>query len=1007
MQHTQCRRAHALQLHPYGLLTCVQYSPPLGDEGTALLTQLASTCVSLCAVHVGRVVTEPQQTFFQPLLEGLLASILDSNKKVQEAACSAFATFEEEAGARLSSHLPRILQFLMHAFSKYQQKNMLILYDAIGTLAESVGDMLNQPQCVSLLMPPLMQRWQQLNDDDRAIFPLFECLGSVATSLGEGFLPYAQHVYQRCLHIIQRTLEEQKMAEQRNQQEQAKGAAADYEYVDLEFIVCALDLLSGVAEGLGHLVEPLIPHSPIMQLLYQCFAQSDTRLLTADGFLFYEQIKTRIDSGQTVLFACYDVASEGLVYRKGQLVEPSAPAYLLDFHSPENDETRRWQAACSSVEGTVEQSVEDELHSNSCFSLRVTPNHRMYVQTGSTDETGDFVPFSGGHQSTASRPSVMIASDLLTCQCTADDCPHRSSHIRFIAYAAAGYSPVEPLPARTRTQQQLRLSDEQFLVFLEVLGYWLLRGTMDYDSRAVCFTHSQHSDTRWLRDRLLAVGLPSSLYQLSLCDEAAGLTLKADCSIVTSPAWFAYFDAEFTARLCSPPCLTSPPPYPSDTASTSDDSEQAEDEDGPLAASPPSSIDSSISSREERDTDDAASQLDSDYVGAVKQLPQWVVMSLSASELRSFIRGLQRASSSEGDRLGNRVHTTDARVRDQLLQVFMHAGYSALARLVAADNNDSGQCWAVEWTSAVNADGSCKPLVDRAAGGVSRVPYSSERDGRVWCVTVDHPDHLIVAQRAEQHSGRVTEMWRPVIVGQCMSDRDPDVRQSAFALLGDLSKAACSHLLPFLSYFLPLCAINLNPHYSSVCNNASWAVGELAIKAGREPLLPHVEPLMQYLILILCPPPQPNGSLHQYTPHTQSQRVSASLLENASITIGRLGLVCPQPVSQRLAEYATVWFAQLERLRDNAEKEHAYHGLCSVVESNPTAVLGDLPALLSVVCGWRGMGNERMVARLRSLLHNFKVAFEGQGERGVQQWNGALAAVSDDNRRLLNSAFGV
>ena len=60
--------------------------------------------------------TEPQQTFFQPLLEGLLNSILDSNKKVQEAACSAFATFEEEAGLRLSSHLPRILQFLMHAF---------------------------------------------------------------------------------------------------------------------------------------------------------------------------------------------------------------------------------------------------------------------------------------------------------------------------------------------------------------------------------------------------------------------------------------------------------------------------------------------------------------------------------------------------------------------------------------------------------------------------------------------------------------------------------------------------------------------------------------------------------------------------------------------------------------------------------------------------------------------------------------------------------------------------
>ncbi|PNJ13504.1 TNPO2 isoform 15, partial [Pongo abelii] len=30
---------------------------------------------------------------------------------------------------------------------KYQHKNLLILYDAIGTLADSVGHHLNQPGC--------------------------------------------------------------------------------------------------------------------------------------------------------------------------------------------------------------------------------------------------------------------------------------------------------------------------------------------------------------------------------------------------------------------------------------------------------------------------------------------------------------------------------------------------------------------------------------------------------------------------------------------------------------------------------------------------------------------------------------------------------------------------------------------------------------------------------------------------------------------------------------------
>ena len=330
---------------------------------------------------------------------------------------------------------------------------MLILYDAIGTLAESVGDLLNQPQCVSLLMPPLMTRWQQLADDDRAIFPLFECLGSLAMSLGDGFLPYAQPVYQRCLQIIGRTIEEQKAVEQRNQHEQTKGAAADYGYVDLEFIVCALDLLSGVTEGLGHLIEPLIPQSPIMPLLYQCFTQSDTRLLTADGFLFYDEIKRRFDSGEEVLFACYDVASKALVYREGQLVEPPAPAYLVDFNS--SDEVQRWQAGSSSLKDSVTEQ-RDEQHYSGHLSLRVTPEHRMYVQPGSADDRGDFVPLSSS-QSASLSPSIHTASDLLVCNCgTSSDCPHRTSHIRFTAYAAAGHSPAAHLQTdeRARIQQQ-------------------------------------------------------------------------------------------------------------------------------------------------------------------------------------------------------------------------------------------------------------------------------------------------------------------------------------------------------------------------------------------------------------------------------------------------------------------------------------------------------------------------------------------------------------------------
>lgn len=158
----------------------------------------------------------------------LLKRILDANKRVQEAACSAFATLEEEACTELVPYLGFILETLVYAFSKYQHKNLLILYDAIGTLADSVGHHLNkvlipltffrfftssdgnhgnargldryiddplsflltlsmkfdetnrffffffahQSEYIALLMPPLIDKWNMLKDEDK-VRPFF------------------------------------------------------------------------------------------------------------------------------------------------------------------------------------------------------------------------------------------------------------------------------------------------------------------------------------------------------------------------------------------------------------------------------------------------------------------------------------------------------------------------------------------------------------------------------------------------------------------------------------------------------------------------------------------------------------------------------------------------------------------------------------------------------------------------------------------------------------------
>ncbi|KAF6216915.1 hypothetical protein GE061_001266, partial [Apolygus lucorum] len=241
---------HLSELIPY-LISC------LADK-KALVR--AITCWTLSR-YAHWVVSQPHDNYFKPLMTELLKRILDPNKRVQEAACSAFATLEEEACTELVPYLGFILDTLVFAFSKYQHKNLLILYDAIGTLADSVGHHLNKPDYINLLMPPLIHKWNILKDEDKDLFPLLECLSSVATALQSGFLPYCEPVYKRCVSLVEQTLN-QHIANIQNPEQ--------FEAPDKDFMIVALDLLSGLAEGLNGQIENLVQNSNMMQLLYQC-----------------------------------------------------------------------------------------------------------------------------------------------------------------------------------------------------------------------------------------------------------------------------------------------------------------------------------------------------------------------------------------------------------------------------------------------------------------------------------------------------------------------------------------------------------------------------------------------------------------------------------------------------------------------------------------------------------------------------------------------------------------
>ncbi|TDZ31528.1 Importin subunit beta-2 [Colletotrichum spinosum] len=211
-------------------------------------------------------------TYFEPMMEGILRKMLDKNKKVQEAAASAFANLEEKSGKVLEPYCMPILQQFVQCFARYKDRNMYILYDCVQTLAENIGPVIAQPNALSLLMPALIDRYQKVSDDSRELFPMLECLSYVAMALGAAFTPYAQPIFTRCVNIIHVNLEQSMNA--------TNNPALDSP--DKDFLVTSLDLLSAIIQALDEQKKQELIHSSessFFELLSFCLEdpQDDVR----------------------------------------------------------------------------------------------------------------------------------------------------------------------------------------------------------------------------------------------------------------------------------------------------------------------------------------------------------------------------------------------------------------------------------------------------------------------------------------------------------------------------------------------------------------------------------------------------------------------------------------------------------------------------------------------------------------------------------------------------------
>ncbi|EPT25567.1 HEAT repeat-containing protein [Toxoplasma gondii ME49] len=289
-------------LEPY-LPNVLQFLLNLCDDPKPLLRSISCWCVSRYAAWICR----HEEQFLKPVLVQILKHVLDRNKRVQEAACSAFATIEEEASLHLVPYLPDILSTLKQAFCFYQTKNLLILYDAVGTLADSVGSALATEAYSREIMEPLFGKFQNINNlQDPGLIGLFECVTNCATALGAYFVPYAQAVTERCVWILMESLTQVDRFE--------KGEQAERPSRDL--IESCLDLLSGVTEALGPEMCELLAHQNLnfIPLLLRCCQDPAAGMLQSSFALVGDLSKHCVKFLQPHLSVLMPTLSEHLLH---------------------------------------------------------------------------------------------------------------------------------------------------------------------------------------------------------------------------------------------------------------------------------------------------------------------------------------------------------------------------------------------------------------------------------------------------------------------------------------------------------------------------------------------------------------------------------------------------------------------------------------------------------------------------------------------------------------------
>jgi transportin-1 len=240
-----------------------------------------------------------------------------------------------------------------------------------------------------------------------------------------------------------------------------------------------------------------------------------------------------------------------------------------------------------------------------------------------------------------------------------------------------------------------------------------------------------------------------------------------------------------------------------------------------------------------------------------------------------------------------------------------------------------------------------------------------------------------------------------------MEDPTPDVRQSAYALLGDCAIALYPSLSEHIDKLFPILIrqIDLDVIPSddieadaafNVLINACWSAGEIGARTPPEKLQKYVQPLYQQLLTVVS-----------------DEGVPDAASENAALTIGRLGIPCPDILAPQLGDFAPKFLKALEQVSPSSEKAEAFLGFNAIIRLNPTAMESCLPEYLMAVAAFPSaksqngdQAEQQLNARARESFGNVIEGFASLvgRERFIGEVVGRLSAPA---RGKLRDGYGL